>query len=134
MVWNNGTLQTLDEICHLDAGAGDVITLVARLGACALDSLLDGVGGDDAEQNRNTGGQGNLCNALCALVANQIVVSPIVNSPMTTSTTRMTSQTTVMLILSTRPTPFFCYLSPKIRTLPRRTSDYYSTILYHNYQ
>ena len=44
-----GNLQVADEICHLDAGASNVVTLVASLGACALDSLLDGVRGNDAE-------------------------------------------------------------------------------------
>src|SRR5690606_28551958 len=45
----HGLTELFEEVRHLDGGHGRVEAFVAGLGARALDRLIDGVGGEDAE-------------------------------------------------------------------------------------
>lgn len=68
-------LQRPEEVDHLNGALGAVRPLVARLGAGALDGLLDGVGGEDAEQHRHAAGQGRLGHTLGHLRAHIVIVA-----------------------------------------------------------
>lgn len=49
------SLKPAQEICHFDGSARCVIALIARLGACALDGLLDRIGRDHTENGGHAG-------------------------------------------------------------------------------
>ena len=68
-------LDLPDEVDHLDGAQGAVVALVARLGAGALDGLLDVLGGEDAEEDGDTAVQTHGGDALGDLVAHVVVVA-----------------------------------------------------------
>ena len=64
-----------DQVDHLHGAQGTVIALVAGLGAGTLDGLLDGVGGQDAEENGDLSLEGDGGNALGDLGADIVIVA-----------------------------------------------------------
>src|SRR5690606_17017894 len=57
-------VQLPKSVGHLDRGDGGVEALVACFGAGALDRLLDGVGGEHPEDDRDAGGKRDVRHAL----------------------------------------------------------------------
>src|SRR4029434_10750076 len=60
---------------HLDSSHGSIKALVARLGAGALNGLLDVVGGEHAKRHRNTGMRSHVTNAARCLTGDIIKMS-----------------------------------------------------------
>ena len=68
-------LKLRQQVCQLESRDRCICALVAGLGACALDGLLDVLSGNHTERYRYAGLQIDLCDALGGLVAHEVVVT-----------------------------------------------------------